>query len=113
MSMIKLHIHYFNIPALLSIIFLSGCQALWEPGSDFGSSVNDAIRTQVVNPDKPAKTPINPTGLDGPAAKASIDNYHYSFEQRPATPNGAGGASGYGGMVIGSPSSSQSLGVTR
>jgi hypothetical protein len=113
MNMITLHIRYIHIPALLSIFFLCGCQALWEPSPDFGSSVKDAIRAQAVNPDQPAKTPINPTGMDGPAAKASIDNYHYTFEQRPATSNGAGGVSGYGGMITGSPSSSQSLGVTR
>jgi hypothetical protein len=113
MNMITLHIRYKYIPALLSLFFLCGCQALWEPSPDFGSSVKDAIRAQAVNPDEPAKTPINPTGMDGPAAKASIDNYHYSFEQRPASSNGAGGVSGYGGMIMGSPSSSQSLGVTR
>jgi hypothetical protein len=113
MNMITLHIRYKQSPALLSLIFLCGCQALWEPSPDFGSSVKDAIRAQAVNPDEPAKTPINPTGMDGPAAKASIDNYHYSFEQRPASSNGAGGVSGYGGMIMGSPSSSQSLGVTR
>ena len=113
MMMIKSYIRCMHIPALLSIYFLSGCQALWEPSPDFGSSVKDAIRAQAVNPDQPAKTPINPTGMDGPAAKASIDNYHYSFEQRPASSSGAGGVSGYGGMVMGSPSSSQSLGVTR
>jgi hypothetical protein len=113
MSMIKSHIRYMQVLALLSAIFLSGCQAHWEPSPDFGSSVKDAIRAQAVNPDQPAKTPLNPTGMDGPAAKASIDNYHYSFEQRPGTSSGSGGVNGYGGMVMGSPSSSQSLGVTR
>lgn len=97
----------------LGLVFLSlgGCQALWEPSPDFGSSVKEAIRTQAVNPDQPAKSPRNPTGMDGPAAKASIDNYNYSFEQRPST--SPGGNSGYGGMVVGSPSSGQSIGGTR
>jgi hypothetical protein len=49
--------------------------------------------------------------MDGPAAKASIDNYNYSFEQRPST--SSSGSSGYGGMVVGSPSSGQSIGNTR
>lgn len=95
----------------LASLMLSGCQALWEPGPDFGSSVNEAIRAQAVNPDQPAKRPINPSGMDGPAAKASIDNYNYSFEQRPSI--SSGGSSGYGGMVVGSPSSGQSIGGAR
>lgn len=92
-------------------LLLSGCQALWEPSPDFGSSVSEAIRTQAVNPNHPARQPSNPTGMDGPAAKASIDNYNYSFEQRPLS--SPGGTSGYGGMVVGSPSSGQSIGNTR
>ena len=95
----------------LAFLSLGGCQALWEPSPDFGSSVKEAIRAQAVNPDQPAKPPSNPTGMDGPAAKASIDNYNYSFEQRPST--SPSGTSGYGGMVVGSPSSSQSIGGTR
>jgi hypothetical protein len=95
----------------LIVLLLSGCQALWEPSPDFGSSVTEAIRAQAVNPDQPAKRPSNPTGMDGPAAKASIDNYNYSFEQRPST--SSSGSSGYGGMVVGSPSSGQSIGNTR
>ena len=95
----------------LAFLSLSGCQALWEPSPDFGSSVKEAIRAQAVNPDQPAKSPRNPTGMDGPAAKASIDNYNYSFEQRPST--SPSGTSGYGGMVVGSPSSGQSIGHTR
>lgn len=95
----------------LAFLSLGGCQALWEPSPDFGSSVKEAIRAQAVNPDQPAKPPSNPTGMDGPAAKASIDNYNYSFEQRPST--SPSGTSGYGGMVVGSPSSGQSIGNTR
>ena len=95
----------------LTFLLLSGCQALWETSPDFGSSVKEAIRAQAVNPDQPAKSPRNPTGMDGPAAKASIDNYNYSFEQRPST--SPSGTSGYGGMVVGSPSSGQSIGNTR
>ena len=95
----------------LAFLSLGGCQALWEPSPDFGSSVKEAIRAQAVNSDQPAKPPSNPTGMDGPAAKASIDNYNYSFEQRPST--SPSGTSGYGGMVVGSPSSGQSTGGTR
>ena len=95
----------------LAFLSLSGCQALWEPSPDFGSSVKEAIRAQAVNPDQPAKSPRNPTGMDGPAAKASIDNYNYSFEQRPST--SPSGTSGYGGMIVGSPSSGQSTGGAR
>ena len=95
----------------LAFLSLGGCQALWEPSPDFGSSVKEAIRAQAVNPDQPAKPPSNPTGMDGPAAKASIDNYNYSFEQRPST--SPSGTSGYGGMVVSSPSSGQPISNTR
>lgn len=75
----------------LSIGLISACQSGWYDGPDFGSTVNGAIVSQTANPLAPEanKPPIK--GLDGTAAKAGVDNYQRSFENRANTGNYPGG----------------------
>lgn len=65
----------------MTLFFLTACQADWYPQAGFGSSVNDAIAAQTANKDAPSKLNRETQGMDGPSAKASIDNYQRSFEQ--------------------------------
>ncbi len=65
----------------LPIILITACQSSWYPQVGFGSSVNDAVAAQTVNKDGPKEVKRETQGMDGPAAKASIDNYQRSFEQ--------------------------------
>ncbi len=64
----------------LGIVTLTACQSTWYPEVDFGSSVNDAITNQVANKKAPEPVARNTMGMEGPAAKSSIDNYQKSFE---------------------------------
>ena len=66
--------------AIISLLTLSACQSYWNARPDFGSSVNAAIQAQKVNPVAPEGNPKSTQGLDGPAAKASVDSYQRSFE---------------------------------
>lgn len=68
---------------------LCGCQAQWAPSADFGDSVNQAIRAQLSNPNAPLNNVEPKSGIDGVAAKASIDNYQNSFK-RPVHNTGSG-----------------------
>ena len=70
---------YLMLP--LPIILNTACQSSWYPQVGFGSSVNDAVAAQTVNKDGPKEVKRDTQGMDGPAAKASIDNYQRSFEQ--------------------------------
>ena len=64
---------------VLVALCLSSCRAIWfDP--DEGSAVNGAIRSQSVYPDgSPANAKKSIGGLDGAAAKATIDSYNRSF----------------------------------
>lgn len=74
----------------IAALCLTACRTIWvEPNE--GSAVNAAIRSQSVNRDSTPNANKSIGGLDGVAAKASIDNYNRSFIL-PA--GGAGGASG-------------------
>ena len=79
------------IGVFLSIGIISACQSTWYEGEDFGSSVTEAVTSQIANPSAPASN-IKPTkGLDGPAAKAGVDNYQRSYENKGSTGSYAGG----------------------
>ena len=71
---------------------LSACQSNWYPESDFGSTVNGAVMAQAKNPNAPKGNPKLTTGLDGPAAKSSVDSYQKTFERKPVTPQATSGS---------------------
>lgn len=84
-------------------LLLAGCAAR-APVLDqhFGETVNTAKAQQTVNPDASLdRDPV--AGLDGPAADATIDRYHKSYETPPQPVNvftigiGSGSGSGSGG----------------
>lgn len=82
---------------VLGAIPLSGCQSTWNPEATFGSSVKNAISNQVANKNAPEPVDRNSMGMEGAAAKSSIDNYQKSFE---TTNSGAiYGSSGTGSFV--------------
>jgi hypothetical protein len=91
--------HYLG--GMLCVFSLGACQSQWYPEVGFGSSVNNAITEQIANKNAPEVTQRESQGMDGPAAKASIDNYQRSFEQ-----TGALGISGGGSNPIISPTGS-------
>jgi hypothetical protein len=82
----------------------SACQSYWDAHPDLGSSVNSAIQAQKVNPAAPEGNPKPTKGLDGPAAKASVDSYQRSFDTK------ASGSTYPGGGSL-SPSSGSSSGI--
>ena len=75
----------FAAMALL-ITGVTGCQSVWDPEADFGSSVNGAVTAQVQNPKAPKGYPQTVVGLDGQSAKLSIESYQKSFERKQAAP---------------------------
>lgn len=84
---------------LVAFSTLGGC-ASHTPILDqhFGDAVNAAKAQQTLNPE--ASQNADPVaGIDGEAANATVDRYHKSFEQPPATTNifnigvGTGGSS--------------------
>lgn len=83
----------------IGIFGLTACQSTWYPETDFGSSVNDAIIDQVANIKAPEPVARNSMGMEGPAAKSSIDNYQKSFE---ASSTGVVYGSGGTGSFVGS-----------
>lgn len=66
---------------------LSACQAYWDPAPDFGSTINGAVVSQLNNPNAPKGTPTSVKGMDGGAAKRSIDAYEKSFERKTVQQN--------------------------
>jgi hypothetical protein len=79
------------ICALLTSAVLIGCQSNWYESPDFGNSVNGAVISQAVNPNAPEGNKTPSKGLDGPAAKATVDNYQRSYENRPVSGSYPGG----------------------
>lgn len=61
---------------------LTACQSYWDTDPQLGSSVNDAIRAQVANPNAPQVKQTSKPGMDGVAAKKSVDNYQKSFDAK-------------------------------
>lgn len=66
----------------LAVLSLSACQSYWDADPNLGSSVNDAVRAQAVNPNAPQVKQGSKLGLDGVAAKKSVDNYQQSFDAK-------------------------------
>lgn len=85
------------------LVTLTACQSNWYPEVDFGSSVNQSIADQTANKNAPEPVARNTMGMEGPAAKSSIDNYQKSFE---ASSSGVVYGSGSTGSFIGSGGSS-------
>lgn len=75
----------------LSVGLTSACQSTWYEGADFGSSVNEAVSSQIANPSAPTSNKKPTKGLDGPAAKAGVESYQRSFENKGTSGNYAGG----------------------
>ena len=75
------------VAVLCTTLLVSGCVAQ-TPNLDatFGDAVNTATAQQVVNPDA-VQQAAPPAGLDGQAAKATMDRYHKSFERPPVQSN--------------------------
>ncbi|GGX88701.1 hypothetical protein [Vogesella alkaliphila] len=63
---------------------LTACSSTPYLDSRFGEAVNMAKAQQTINPD--ASQNMDPvTGIDGVAAKDSVDRYHESFQKPPST----------------------------
>ena len=92
------------ISTMIVLLALSACQSYWDAHPDLGNSVNSAIQAQKVNPVAPEGNPKPTKGLDGPAAKASVDSYQRSFETKSSGSTYPGGGSL-------SPSSGSSSGI--
>ena len=69
------------IYVLLSTLLVA-CQSHWAADPNFGSSVNEAINKQTVNINAAQQVPTMVRGMDGVAAKSTIDNYQNSFIRR-------------------------------
>ena len=78
----------YTASILLMFSGLIACQSNWSPEPDFGSSVTSAVKAQEVNPSAPEGNKKVTKGLDGPSAKAGIDNYQKSFEVKAPTSGG-------------------------
>ena len=69
--------------AALLVMTAGGCASTtphWDAG--FGHAVNAAKARQTLNPDA-SKNPDPVAGIDGAAAKESIDRYQSSFKEPP------------------------------
>lgn len=82
-------------------LFMSGCApARYASDDSFGDAVRTAQAQQTVNPDAP-RNAAAPIGLNGAAAKATVDRYQKSFETPPPPVNvftiGVGGSTSSGG----------------
>ena len=95
----------FAAIACLVVLLSSGCGANRFGGNGlsertFGDAVRAAIARQTLNP-AASQNSTDASGLDGPAAKGTIDRYQKSFETPPAAVNvytiGVGGGAGGGG----------------
>lgn len=70
--------------AVLLASLLTACSSTPYLDSRFGEAVNMAKAQQTINPD--ASQNMDPvTGIDGVAAKDSMDRYHESFKTPPST----------------------------
>ena len=70
---------------------IAGCQSYWNPEPDFGTSVNSAVRAQLVNPNAPVGNPNVNAHMDGVSAKKTVDNYQKSFDAPRTATSGSGG----------------------
>ncbi len=86
---------------LLAVGVLAGCTATTTPRYDekFGEAANMAKAQQVINPDaSQSRNPVK--GIDGQAAKSSMDNYHKAYESPTAAPSGGVGSIGVMGTTL-------------
>ena len=61
---------------------LAGCSGMSRVEMDYGNSIQTAKMNQILNPQ--AGKNLEPvTGLDGKAAKATVEKYQKSFEAAP------------------------------
>lgn len=81
--------------SLFLLLLVGGCQSYWAADPDFGSSVSGAISAQTVNPNAATQAPSEVRGMDGVAAKTSIDSYQNSFIRRNPATGGPSSGSGY------------------
>lgn len=85
-----------SLSLLLVCLGLVGCQPYWYPEPEFGTTVNQAVSAQLQNPNAPKGTPKSVVGIDGEAAKLSVDSYYKTFERKQA-PISSGSGSMTGG----------------
>lgn len=88
--------HRFNTIAATGMVLLAGCATPYpETNPRLGQAVMAAKEAQVVNR-RPARDPATVSGLDGMAAKETMDRYVGSFKSPPPTINvfNIGGAVG-------------------
>jgi hypothetical protein len=92
-----------TIPSLILVTLTAGLAACTSttPNLDrnFGQAVNHAKAQQTLNPDA-SQNPDPVAGIDGPAAKSSVERYDDSFKAPPPTFNviniNSGGGTGGG-----------------
>jgi hypothetical protein len=83
----------------LVALCLCGCAHDYRSDTRFGDTVTHAIRAQTIDPAGVGTNGLK-SGLDGQAAKATVDRYHKSFEQPQSLGNvytigvGSGGTAG-------------------
>lgn len=82
-----------GLSLLVAVFMLAGCQG-WNTPPDFGDTVRQAVQAQQVNPNAPAGNPPHPSGMDGPAAKSTIDNYERGFVNPRINQSNLGSVSG-------------------
>jgi hypothetical protein len=94
----------FTPAACLAALVLTACAEPRIGGNTltdqtFGDAVRAAQAQQTINPNA-SQNPVAPQGMDGAAAKATIDRYGKSFETPPPPVNvytigvGSGGSAG-------------------
>ena len=88
---------------LLAVSGLCACQnTMPRYEREFGQSVRNTMQAQIINPDA-SKNQDPVKGLDGRAARDSINNYQKSFTKPVAQPNvfnfGIGGGAATGGST--------------
>lgn len=75
------------LSAACAAVLFGGCaQQPSLTDRDFGDTVRAAVAQQTANPDAPAKRAAL-GGIDGPAAKSTIDRYEKSYDTPPAPVN--------------------------
>lgn len=84
----------------LVALLVAGCaENRYREPENFGDAVRAAQARQIINPDASRST-ARPDGMDGAAAKSTIDRYQKSFETPPAPVNvftiGVGGGTSGG-----------------
>ena len=77
------------VPAAALVMLVAGCASTPYPekGLNFGYAVNSAKQAQVLYPQGAQRDPANVSGIDGRAAKESMDRYVESFKAPPPTVN--------------------------